>query len=189
MLKARAVAAFAVCLMIAAGCGNEPRVLPKPMSVTLPSVASRSRSQILDALCAGKEPPELQVAASAFETGSATPRSGDAQWRALIAQLAELRTDLDAQSATGSSCCLAPIRIEVTGFTDSTGDLATNQALSLARANTTKVAIVGVGFDPTTISALGGGVGGDDEADRRVAVRVSQDPAAATVCSREEGAG
>jgi len=183
------MAALACGLAVAGACGDGQRALPEPMSVTLPSVASRSRSQILDALCAGRQPPELEVAASAFELGSATPREQDAQWSALIAQLSQLRSDVEAQGTAGSSCCLAPIRIEVTGYTDSIGDLATNQALSLARANTTKVAIVGVGFDPTTVSALGGGVGGDDEADRRVAVRVSQDPAAATVCSREEGTG
>ncbi len=183
-----AVAAMTALGTVAVGCSDNERPLPRPMSVTLPSVASRSRSEILAALCRGAEPPALQVSASAFELGSATPRSSDPQWDALLGQLRTLHDEL-ATTADSSSCCLAPIRIDVTGYTDSTGSLATNQALSLARAEATKVAVVGVGFDPATVTAIPGGVGGNTASDRRVSVQVRPDPTAGRTCQPSSEAG
>lgn len=176
-----AVAACVIAMSTAAACGDSDTALPNPMSVTLPSVASRSRSEILAALCEGRRPPELNVSASAFEFGRATPRTGDPQWTALMDQLRELHSEL-ATATASSSCCLAPIRVDVTGYTDSSGDLATNQALSLARANATKLAIAGVGFDPGSIQAIGGGVGGKAATDRRVTVQIVADATAANEC-------
>lgn len=168
------VAACVIAVSATVACGDAESALPQPMSVTLPSVASRSRSEILAALCSGQRPPALDVSASAFELGSANPRPGDPQWTAMIDQMTALRRELSANSSS-SSCCLTPIRVEVTGYTDSSGNLSVNQALSLARANATKVALTGAGFDPSTIDAIGGGVGGKAATDRRVTVQVVAD--------------
>jgi hypothetical protein len=156
----------AIIFASSACSGTSEAPAAAPFSVVLPAPPPLSRGDIDGLLAAlagrsGAPPPALPISASVFALNSAAPDTGSAEWTTLMRTLRTAR-----QSALAHGWHVA-----IAGYTDESGSLSFNKRLSTLRAQSTLNAVVALGYPRARVHASGQGVGGNDDADRRVVVR------------------
>lgn len=162
----QASAAVIVCLLMLQGCSSATEVkpakefqyrIPVPEALTLDEI-----SKLKASLCGPSgDPPVHSLTAAAFDDYSAKPRSSDPSWRSFITIYKQVR--IDAIKCGWS--------VQVDGYTQSSDPVGTADELSQQRADTTRRALIELGYPAESVTAVGRGVGGTSSGDRRVDVR------------------
>lgn len=161
-----AVAATAAMLLVAVGCAGQAPSAPVASSFqvsisTAPPLTSDEIQRLQGVLGdPSGSPPAQQLSAAAFDDYSSMPIAENGEWRHFV----EVYTGVkDAAMANGWD-------VLVEGYVQSAAPVNTPEPLSQRRADTTRDALIGVGYPPTRVQAVGRGVGGPNPDDRRVVV-------------------
>ena len=161
MIRAMTTAALLAATLLAAGCaGLKPGAAPSDPADTRASAAAASAAVI--------EAQRSALSNAMADTGVSVLRTPDGELQVNVPSDFSFGTDhaeilpvgrpvLDSLATNLVSPTFLTMRIRIVGHTDSQGSMASNDALSLARANSVRRHLEGKGVAANRIEVLGRG--------------------------------
>ena len=161
MIRAMTTAALLAATLLAAGCaGLKPGAAPSDPADTRASAAAASAAVI--------EAQRSALSNAMADTGVSVLRTPDGELQVNVPSDFSFGTDhaeilpvgrpvLDSLATNLVSPTFLTMRIRIVGHTDSQGSMASNDALSLARANSVRRHLEGKGVAADRIEVLGRG--------------------------------
>ena len=161
MIRAMTTAALLAATLLAAGCaGLKPGAAPSDPADTRASAAAASAAVI--------EAQRSALSNAMADTGVSVLRTPDGELQVNVPSDFSFGTDhaeilpvgrpvLDSLATNLVSPMFLTLRIRIVGHTDSQGSMASNDALSLARANSVRRHLEGKGVAANRIEVLGRG--------------------------------
>lgn len=161
-----AVGSAAAMLLVTAACQGQsvPVAAVSSFQVSISTAAPLSSDEIqrLQGVLGDPNgsPPAQQLSAAAFDDFSAMPIPDNPEWQHFVEVYNGVK---DVAMANGWD-------VLVEGYVQSAAPVNSPEPLSQRRADTTRDALVSIGYPAERVRAVGRGVGGPNPGDRRVVV-------------------